>query len=177
MIIHILECLVIGDSANTNRLVNRYLIAETNQRERLLLVVAPCWAHNLSNCTRWSLSRFPFCDILRLVNVVFRPGLFLLKLVGLSNIFANGPFSATWFHMRFPHCVTLGCYFQPAQSSVSLHHMYKMFCPGAHIVLQEKPLSREVLWNHCKEKRRGLRTLLPILSPIFGVNYNFSPNG
>ena len=46
--------LTIGDNAQTNRLVYRYLISEVESYERLLLVTAPFWAHNISNATKWS---------------------------------------------------------------------------------------------------------------------------
>ena len=36
----------------------------------MLVCVAPCWAHTLSNCVRYSLGEFPFSEILRLCHVI-----------------------------------------------------------------------------------------------------------
>ena len=62
--------MVTADSAQKNKLISRYLISEASCRERLLVVAAPCWAHILSNATKWSLALFPFGLILRLCNVM-----------------------------------------------------------------------------------------------------------
>ena len=62
--------IVTADSAQTNKLVFRYIISESNTRERLLVVVAPRWAHILSNATKWSLALIPFGLILRSCNVL-----------------------------------------------------------------------------------------------------------
>ena len=47
-------CLIIGDGAQVNKLVYRYLITETSAFKRLLVAVSPCWAHNISSATKWS---------------------------------------------------------------------------------------------------------------------------
>ena len=47
-------CLIISDGAQVNKLVHRYLIAETDYYKRLLVATAPCWAHCISNATKWS---------------------------------------------------------------------------------------------------------------------------
>ena len=52
--------IITADNAQKNKLATRYLICETNSRERLLIVTSPCWAHILSNRTKRSLGPFPF---------------------------------------------------------------------------------------------------------------------
>ena len=61
---------VVCDNANANKLVFRHLVAETQAFPRLLVVGVVCWAHNISNATRWSCGKWDFSDLLRLCNVV-----------------------------------------------------------------------------------------------------------
>ena len=46
-------CLIIGGGAQVNKLAYRYLITETSSYKRLLVSACPCWAHNISNATKW----------------------------------------------------------------------------------------------------------------------------
>ena len=46
--------LLVADNENTNKLVFRYLVSETDVFSRLLIAPVVCWAHNISNATRRS---------------------------------------------------------------------------------------------------------------------------
>ena len=59
------------------------LVSEMSAYSRLIAAVSACWAHVLSNATKWSLARFPFGGILRLCNLVYW--------CGFTSVFPHSP--------------------------------------------------------------------------------------
>ena len=53
------ERIVVADGDQVDKLVVRYLIAEAASYERLIICACPCWAHNISSATKWSVTDLP----------------------------------------------------------------------------------------------------------------------
>ena len=57
-------CVIVADGAQVGKLVFRYLIAEADSYERLIIGACPCGEHNISSATKWSVTDRPGHELL-----------------------------------------------------------------------------------------------------------------